>query len=446
MKREELYYGYALLAHAGLGLLFFILPIITKVYALAILLLGVYWVVKTQNKNHQVLLFSAYIISAEIVLRMTGGSWINEYGKFSVVFFLLLGMFYSGFPKNALVYWIYIVLLIPAIVLSFFTLNLSTDVKKAIFFNITGPVCLGMAAIYCYNRSITLNRLLTTVSVMGLPLIILLVYVVLYNPSVRDVVTGTQSNFETSGGFGPNQVSTMLGLGTFIFFVQLVLQSPNRFWQLIHGGLMMLFAYRGLVTFSRGGMLTALVMIGVLLLILFYQAKGSIKPKIGMIIGLAFLAGLGVWTYSSLQTNGMLHKRYANQDAAGRVKKSKLSGREQLMEAELQMFIENPILGVGVGRNKEIRTLQTGVEAASHNEITRLLAEHGLFGLLALILLVVTPLIHWVDNRQHLLALSFFVFWGLTINHAAMRLAAPAFVYALSLLKITRETTALHRK
>jgi hypothetical protein len=36
-------------------------------------------------------------------------------------------------------------------------------------------------------------------------------------PNVRDVI-GTQSNFETSGGFGPNQVATFLGLGMFVFF------------------------------------------------------------------------------------------------------------------------------------------------------------------------------------------------------------------------------------
>jgi hypothetical protein len=30
----------------------------------------------------------------------------------------------------------------------------------------------------------------------------------------------------------------------------------------------------------------------------------------------------------------------------------------------------------------------------------------------------------------------FLLFWFLTINHAAMRIAAPAFIYALSLLKV----------
>ena len=78
----------------------------------------------------------------------------------------------------------------------------------------------------------------------------------------------------------------------------------------------------------------------------------------------------------------------------------------------------------------------TGIVAASHNEITRLLAEHGAFGIGALIILLFTPLVLYFNNREHLFLLSFFLFWLLTINHAAMRLAAPAFIYALSLLKV----------
>jgi hypothetical protein len=37
-----------------------------------------------------------------------------------------------------------------------------------------------------------------------------MIYLILYTPSVRDVITGTSSNYETSGGFGPNQVATIL--------------------------------------------------------------------------------------------------------------------------------------------------------------------------------------------------------------------------------------------
>ena len=56
---------------------------------------------------------------------------------------------------------------------------------------------------------------------LAYPLIATLVYMFLYTPSIKAVVTSTESNFQTSGGFGPNQVSTILGLGMFLFFFQI---------------------------------------------------------------------------------------------------------------------------------------------------------------------------------------------------------------------------------
>src|SRR5690606_392753 len=110
-------------------------------------------------------------------------------------------------------------------------------------------------------------------------------------------------------------------------------------------------------------------------------------------------------------------------------------------------FLDNPIFGVGVGKNREERIEMTGIAAASHNEVTRLLAEHGMLGLFALLILVFVPLNLYPANKQNIFLLSFFFFWALTINHAAMRLAAPAFVYALSLLKVTfNEPTATPEK
>ena len=446
MKKEEVVYLYLLALHAFLGFVLFLFPFFSKVYGIAILVFGIYFIIQSKNKQNEALLMAAYAVSAEIVLRMTGGTFVNEYGKYLVMLFLFLGMLFSGFSRNALVYWLFLFFLVPSVVLSTVTLDITTDVKKAIVFNISGPVCLGISAIYCYKRELTFQRLLGIITAFSLPLLCLVTYLYFYTPNIQDVVTGTQSNFETSGGFGPNQVSTILGLGIFIFFVQLMLNSSNGILQIINGGLVLFFAYRGLITFSRGGIYTGVAMILLLLAILYFQANFQTKPKIAGIIVLSFLATLAVWSYSSIKTNGLLDKRYANQDAAGREKKSQLSGREILIESELKMFYENPILGVGVGKNKELRKSQTGIDLATHNEITRMLAEHGTLGIVGLLILVITPLYLFAVDRQNILALSFFVFWLLTINHAAMRLSAPAFIYALSLLKVYREAPAVHRK
>jgi hypothetical protein len=447
MKEKELSYIYLILFHAFLGGLVFAFPFISKIYTLTILMFGVFYIVKNKNQNNEVLVASAYVISVEVLLRMTDGMLLNEFGKYTVIIFMFLGMIYSGFSKNSLMYWVFLVLLIPGIVISILSLSFETDIRKAIAFNISGPVCLGICSIYCFQRRIIFDRLKEVLTAFSLPLIAIVVYLFLYTPSVKDVVTGTQSNFETSGGFGPNQVSTILGLGIFVFFVQLLLNSKSRILQLVNTGFVMVFAFRGIVTFSRGGVMTAVVMIFLLLVVLYFQANLNTKPKIGLIVIFSFLAGLGVWGYSSVQTSGLINKRYANQDVKGREKEFQLSGREKLMVSEFQMFFNNPILGVGVGRNKEIRKKQTGIESASHSEITRMFAEHGSLGLLDLLILIFTPLFLFLNNRQNILALSFLVFWLLTINHAAMRLAAPAFVYALSLLKVYNiEKPTVHRK
>lgn len=436
MKKEDLSYVYLLLIHALIGTLLYILPIISTVLTVLLFAFGFYYITKNRNRNNEALVISAYVVSIEVLLRMTGGGVFSEFGKYTIIIYMFLGMIYSGFSRNSALYWFFLLLLIPSIILSFLMLSFETNIRKAIAFNISGPVCLGISAIYCYKREITFDRLKGLITAFCLPLISIVIYLFLYTPSVKDVVTGTQSNFETSGGFGPNQVSTILGLGIFVFFVQLLLNSKSKLLQIINASFVLIFAFRGIVTFSRGGVITAVVMIFLLVIVLFFQANSNIKPKIGLIIIFSFLAGVGVWGYSSLQTSGLINKRYANEDAVGRKKKSQLSGRETLIESELKMFLENPFLGVGVGRNKEIRAKETGIVAASHNEITRMLAEHGSLGLLGLLILFFTPLILFLNNRQNILALPFLAFWLLTINHAAMRLAAPAFVYALSLLLV----------
>jgi hypothetical protein len=82
----------------------------------------------------------------------------------------------------------------------------------------------------------------------------------------------------------------------------------------------------------------------------------------------------------------------------------------------------------------EVREAETGNFAASHDEITRMLAEHG--SLKWLLILFITPLILFLENKFNLFLLCFLAFWFLTINHAAMRTAIPAFVYSLSLLNV----------
>mgnify|MGYP003407256777 FL=1 len=437
MKNPTLQYIKFVVIHLLIGLAIFLVPPISKLYAIGIILVGFRYVILRKNANNEALYVAAYLVGAEVFLRMTQGNLFEQFAKYGVMGILLIGMIYRGFSKNALPYWIFGLLLLPAIFLSFFTLNFDTDIRKAITFNIIGPITLMVSAIYCYQRKISFEQIKTIINMLAYPLMATLVYMYLYTPSVKDVVTNTESNFETSGGFGPNQVSTILGLGIFLFFVKIVLSSKTVLIRNINVLFFVIITFRGIVTFSRGGVITGFVMIIIVVLLLLYYTKSQAKSKVVMLVVFGLFALVGIWSYSSIQTSGLIDKRYANQDARGREKLSKLTGRERLIESEFKMFLDNPIFGIGVGKNKEYRLETTGIDAASHNEITRMLAEHGMFGLFGLIILLITPMVLYLNNQQNIFVFSFVVFWILTINHAAMRLAAPAFVYALSLLKVS---------
>lgn len=436
MKKEDLNYLYLIGFHIIIGTLIFMMPFLSKIYGYGIYIFWLWYIIKSQNKNDEVLIAAAYIVGSEVFLRMTGGNPLYEITKYGVILFLFVGMYFSGFSKGALPYWIFLILLVPGVIISTFVLDFDTNIRKAIAFNISGPVCLAIASLYTFRKKIALAQMNTILLSLGLPIIACMVYLTLFTPNVREVITGTDSNFTTSGGYGPNQVATILGLGMFIFFSRIILESKSTFQVILNLFIAVNITYRGMLTFSRGGMITGFLMILLLLLFLYVKSNGNGKVKLNYIFAMIGLAMLCIWGYTSFQTSGLINKRYANQDAAGRVKESRFTGREEVAASEIDMFLKNPIFGVGVGKGAEVREEETGIEVLSHDEITRMLAEHGSLGIIGLMILFFTPLFLYFENKFNMFLLCFVCFWFLTINHAAMRTAAPAFVYSLSLLNV----------
>lgn len=449
MGNREKNYFFLIALHVLIGFAIYANPFLAKVYSLLIVLFALYFVIKTKNRNDEVLYAAGYIIGSEVFLRMTNGNPNHEFAKYSVLAFLLIGMLYSGISKKATMYWIYLLLLVPGVLIGVYALDIGVNIRKAIAFNISGPVCLGVASLYTFNKKITIGGINNLLLMMGLPIISCATYLYLFTPDIKEALTGTGSNAALSGGFGPNQVATALGLGMFIFFTRLLFSSWSKFIFLINLALALYISYRGMLTFSRGGMITGFAMIVILLVVIYIHSKNTSKIKLNYLISFLVILMLSVWMFTSYQTDGYIDKRYANQDALGRTKTDRFTGRGEIAEEEIEMFSENPFFGVGVAKGTEIRTQRRGMleNFASHNEITRMMAEHGFLGIVALLVLFLTPLFLYYDNRQHIFLLCFLTFWLLTINHAAMRTAAPSFIYALSLLKVRfDEEDTVHRK
>ncbi len=436
MNTADKRYLYLIIIHIIIGLGLYYVPFFPKFYGYGMLICGAYFVLNSRNQNNEVLYAAAYIVGAEVALRMTDGNPIYEFSKYAVIVFMLIGIYFSGVSKNAVPIWFYILFLLPGLIIGYYTLDGLDSVKNAISFNISGPLCLGLSALYCYTRKVSFKQINELLLLVGLPIISCSIYLYLYTPELKDVLLGTGSNFATSGGFGPNQVATMLGLGMFVFFSRLIFFSPNPLLFIVNAAVAVELSYRGLITFSRGGIVTSLLMLIVLVLVTYFRINPKARIKMNYILLALVFGMLGTWVFSSSQTNGLINKRYANQDINGRVKQDRFTGREELAKDEISAFLTHPIFGLGVGKIAENRQKKTGDLVVSHNEITRTLGEHGAFGILALLVLFTLPLFIFFRNTYNIYILSFLVFWLLTINHAAMRLAAPAFIYALALLDI----------
>ena len=433
-KNKDLF---LLLLHIALGVMVSVIPFSSKLLNLLVMGGSFLYVFSAKNKTFAILLVCAYLSISDVFFRMTSGLFLYESRKYLLIVFSLLGLFYESSKSKGYIYVAYIVLLLSTILFTEF--NLEDQVRKMIAFNLSGPISLGVFAFYCYNRKVTMQELSRIIFYASLPVVAMLVYLYLYNPSIKEVVLSTGSNFAASGGFGPNQVATTLGFAFFIFMTRLVLKKPTKTQYIFEIFLLAAFVFRGLVTFSRGGVLTGLVAAAFFIMIAFLKGNKAVVFKINKMLVLFAFLGLGVWFYTVSQTSGLIENRYLNQNAAGIEKKDVTTGRVDIANLELQAFLDNPVFGLGVGKGKQYRYERTGVLAASHNEITRLLSEHGTAGLIAFFILFFTPLIFRLQNRNNIYFYSFFIFWFLTINHSAMRVAFTSFIYGLILLDVKFE-------
>lgn len=427
--------------HLFVGAGVYFIPLFSNIYftITALFFIGKIIFVPNSDKTMWVLFGCAYIAAAESFFRMTGGGLFYEFSKYYIILLVLMGMFFNGVSGKGYPYFLYLILLLPSVLVASMTLGYDLNFRKSIAFVLSGPVCLGASALFCYDKRLSQEQLLQIIACMSFPILGMMVYLFLYNPSIKDVLSGTGSNFAASGGYGPNQVSTLLGLGMVALTVRFFIKSPSFFLKVFNLTLLALVSFRALITFSRGGVIAAIMML-VGFLVVFY-AHSRYKQRQQIIGGLAllFIGVLMTWSVAASQTNGLIENRYTNKDALGREKEDVSTGRGELFLREFEGFINHPFLGVGANGMKQVRLEEEGKIIASHNEISRLFSEHGIFGVMILVLLIVTPLAFRTRHKGNLLFYSFLIFWFATINHSAMRIAAPGFIYGLSLLNIVNE-------
>ena len=185
-------------------------------------------------------------------------------------------------------------------------------------------------------------------------------------------------NFQTSAGFGPNQVSeSTLGWGILAAFLWVAFQRPSLPSIGIAVSLMLFFAMQAALTFSRSG-----IWMGALSTFVAFAFLARNSRTLIMAVVIAVLVVPIGWfvIFPALD-------RFTGDKLSARFRDKGLTGRDTIALEELILFTEHPFLGVGPGMGETWRAKQFGDGNQAHTEFSRLLAEHGLLGVLALTVL-----------------------------------------------------------
>jgi hypothetical protein len=412
---------------------------VSKSLNILLLFVGFMNILATRNKNQEAMLWSAYVVGSEVLFRMSKGLIFYEFPKYMVFLFLLTGLLIEKKRHNiSHIFIIYILLLLFGI--TFSEIPYPHSIRTNIIFNLSGPILLGMSATYMYERKVPMDTVFTMLKYFGLPIISMVIYIYFKVPDLKFINFGGVSNRVASGGYGPNQVATILGLGMFAFAAFLIMRKRFSGYFIVDFSILLYVTYRCLITLSRGGLMTGMIAISALVFFYTLSKKDSVFHFLKYIVIVGVLS-VPLFMYTSELTNGMLLNRYTNKNARGVEKEDFSAGRFEVFNNELDGFYNNPFFGIGVGSGKFKRIDELGFRVASHNEMSRLLGEHGMMGLFIIFLLITIPLtvMYRQPTRNRAFLSAFFILWFLTINHSAMRLAMPGFLYGLAVMTIINE-------
>lgn len=420
-----------LAAHVPLALLIGRFPTLATVHALVALAFGVWWACHGDRLGH-VILATGYIAGGEVLWRMTGAQVNWEFGKYAVAGVLILALLRNRAHFPPAIPLGYFALLLPSVTL---TMNNHdwAEARNQISFNLSGPFALMICAWFFTRVRVSADQMRALfVAIIG-PIIGVATIAAVSTFSGAEIFFSENSNFVTSGGFGPNQVSGALGLGAMLALFLMVDDRTDRFGSVVLGAAMLGLAIQSALTFSRGGLYMAAG--GVAIAGCFAATDVRLRGRlIGLLVVLFVAANYAVIPYVDAFTGGQIGTRFSD---------TYLTGRDRMIRADIELWKQNPVFGVGPGEARAFRagfgTSEDGLPTTSrsslaHTEFSRMLSEHGLFGVGALMLLLLGAVLNirkQTSIRGRALVAGLTTWSTLFMLSYATRLLAPSFAFGL---------------
>lgn len=413
----------ALLAmHASLALLMRDHPALAKVHAFATLAVGLWGALRWPLAR--VACVAGYIMGAEVLWRMSSAPIPWEFAKYSIVLVFVVALLRNA--RNTR--WgplplLYFVLLTPSIFLVGADHTISTrNALQMVSFNLSGPLALCVSVWFFSHVSLDDTELRRLIIALLCPIAGIGAIALVSTYSASDLTFTDESNLVTSGGFGPNQVSAVFGLGVLGSLLVVVDEKVRGSTRVLLLALALLLGAQSAMTFSRGGLYTvggAIAASGIFLL-------RDNRTRRAVLFGSPFLAVLVaavlIPRMESL-TGGALADRFSDFNP---------THRQEIALEDFRIWRENPLLGVGPGMAKRLRQTQFRV---AHTEYTRMLSEHGALGVLAILCLLAIAFLSQRGQRYirgRGLAIAFSMWSLLAMLHIGMRIAAVGVVFGIA--------------
>lgn len=408
-------------AHVVLALVIKAVPALGALHAIATVSIGMF--IALRYPPRFVMYVLCYVTGAEVLWRMSRSAVVWELGKYAVVAVLLVGLVRMRGKRNRALALLYMCLLLPSALLTFTAEDLGIA-RQLLSFNLSGPISLTLCVLFCSNTKLTEDDIRPMFMTMLGPLAGIATLGVRSLATHSNVEFVNASNYIAAGEFGANQVSAALGLGVLLALLVILDRRSSGSLRIPLGLLALVFAVQSAITFSRSGLALAFAS---LMGAAFYMVRDR-RTRVTLIAVALVLFVVGKYVVVPRLddfTNGKFGERYSEFESDGRTK---------LASYDWAVFADHPLIGVGPGMANVLRQ-EMGHFGAAHTEYTRLLAEHGVLGIAAMLVLAV---IGWRVMRgcrvlRYRAVVAGLLTWAaLFLAVSGMRLVAPSVVLGLA--------------
>jgi O-antigen ligase len=175
----------------------------------------------------------------------------------------------------------------------------------------------------------------------------------------------------------------------------------------------------------------------------------------GFTIIIIFVLIPGLFYVTDQYTGGILVKRYQGATYATEMGfkdqsiNTLTTNRWNLAVSDIQIWQDHFVFGVGAGQSTFKRTDYGLERIAPHSELTRFLAEHGIFGLFIALIFVLFPLLKYIRARtplQKAMVAFCFILAIASSFHSAMRTFITPFFYGFACANFISSTPQTKRK